>query len=84
MFGDSASRQEIKQFLDKMVSAPGLFKSEAAVQQQFENLMKNIQNRAFDAAAILRSQQGGGRMVESILSDTDASQGKFSFGREAM
>tara|TARA_R100001594_G_scaffold1134_2_gene4689 strand:+ start:106 stop:1383 length:1278 start_codon:yes stop_codon:yes gene_type:complete len=82
MFGDSASRQEIKQFLDKMVSAPGLFKSEAAVQQQFENLMKNIQARAFDAAAIIRSQPGGERMVESILSDTDASQGKFTFKRE--
>jgi hypothetical protein len=84
MFGDSASRQEIKQFLDKMVSAPGFFRSEAAVQQQFENLMKNIQNRAFDAAAILRAQPGGGQMVESILSDTDASQGRFSFTREAM
>ena len=84
MFGDSASRQEIKQFLDKMVSAPGLFKSEAAIQQQFENLIKNLQTRSFDAAAILRAQPGGGQMVESILSDTDASQGRFSFKREAM
>ena len=44
--------------------------------------MKNIQARAFDAAAIIRSQPGGERMVESILSDTDASQGKFTFKRE--
>ena len=84
MFGDSASKQEIKQFLNKMVDNPDWFTSEAQVTKQFERLQASLSRLGNDARAMIMAQPGGEEYFNKIVSTTDASQGKFSFTREAV
>ena len=84
MFGDSASKQEIKQFLNKMIDNPDWFTSEAQVTKQFERLQASLSRLGNDARAMIMAQPGGEEYFNKIVSTTDASQGNFSFTREAV
>ena len=67
-----------------MVDNPDWFTSEAQVTKQFERLQASLSRLGNDARAMIMAQPGGEEYFNKIVSTTDASQGKFSFTREAV